>query len=240
MNFLLHFELAWRERQAASTALGAMLPDLWRMAARPARAKRDVRAPDASSPELARVLEGIAHHLEADTWFHREAEFTEGEEVAARALGETGIARMRLFGHVAWEMCLDGALIRSDPHLEARVRDACSHEPTRAAATAAARLHHHAYFATTPEAEGLFHARMQRLLAAVASFELPGGYADAHGVCVRLEGLRAAFGLGRLDPGESARVTRALAALEPLADSATRRLLERREGGRSADHQPHF
>src|SRR5687768_1786649 len=63
MNFLLHRRLALDELGSRPAAVGAMLPDLWRMADRRVRAREEVSFSEASLSELER---GVAHHLEAD------------------------------------------------------------------------------------------------------------------------------------------------------------------------------
>src|SRR5205085_1200656 len=121
MNFLLHRHLAARDLGSPSAAHGAMLPDLWRIVDRRVRAteaepRRDaiagVRA--GGGDRLAEVMAGIAHHLEADRWFHASAVFSVGERATAARFREAGFfaPRMGLLGHVAWELLLDGALVR--------------------------------------------------------------------------------------------------------------------------------
>src|SRR5262245_409437 len=101
-----------------------MLPDLWRMADRRVRphrdplaaAERDAGPKEPSDPkDLADVLSGIAHHVRIDRWFHQTDVFTRGERFAADRLRAARVAapRLPLFAHVLWEMCLDGALVRS-------------------------------------------------------------------------------------------------------------------------------
>src|SRR5690606_24114744 len=77
------------------------------------RARALTPQPDVASP-LAEVLGGVAHHLEADRWFHPTPEFTEGERETADALRNAGARapKITLFAHAAWEMCLDGAWVR--------------------------------------------------------------------------------------------------------------------------------
>ena len=111
MNFLLHHHLALRDLGRPEAAAGAMLPDVWRMADRRARARS--REPGADGGLLDPVSQGVGHHLAVDTWFHRAAVFTEGETATREALRQAREApKMGLFAHVAWELCLDGALLR--------------------------------------------------------------------------------------------------------------------------------
>ncbi len=233
MNFLLHAYLAERELGEGGPALGAMLPDLWRMAARSARARRGVRGPERGAGPLAAVLGGVDHHLEVDTWFHRTEFFREGEQRTAEAFARVpaeGAPKLRLFAHVTWEMLLDGALVRRLGHERAAAMVARAFAQSRAAASEAADLHH----GTRREAAGVdratFEARMTRLFDAVETFALPGGYADAGGVVARLAGIRAAFGLP--PPDETARGTwrAAVAGVEPFADDTLGALLAHRDG----------
>lgn len=119
MNFLLHRELAAAALGSPAAAYGAMLPDLWPLADRRVRVARVEVAPAPAAeggpdPRDAEVMSGIAHHLEADRWFHGADVFLAGEDrTEARFRQAAFVApRMLLFAHITWELCLDGALIR--------------------------------------------------------------------------------------------------------------------------------
>src|SRR6476619_4856605 len=122
-----------------------MLPDLWRMADRRVRATRlPGRQPD-GAPELEAVLIGIEHHLDVDRWFHGADVFADGERLTSERIRETGLIapKRALFGHIAWELCLDGALVRRDglePTLRALNDGFAAAE--RGPARSAAGLHH--------------------------------------------------------------------------------------------------
>src|SRR5512132_2779549 len=114
VNFLLHHHLALRDLGAPDAAVGAMLPDLWRMADRRVRPAVGELPPSDSNNEasaLPRVLAGIAHHVAADRWFHRDPVFLDGEQLTAARLRSVAAdaPRIGLFAHVLWELCLDGA-----------------------------------------------------------------------------------------------------------------------------------
>ncbi len=226
MNLLLHFELASRDSGSDVVGFGAMLPDLWRMAARPARARRGVTA--AGQAPLSELLAGIEHHLDADDWFHRSNHFVEGERRAREALGDTGSPRMRLFAHVAWELCLDGSLVRAlgDAELGTRVRAAAL--ASASASGQAADLHHREARARAAVDEPTYQARLARIVDGVSSFELPRGYADARGVALRLAGIRSQFRLPPPTAVELDRWASALATLEPHADRTAHDLVTRR------------
>jgi hypothetical protein len=221
LNFLLHFRLAQRDLGDDAAALGAMLPDLWRMAARPARARRD---PGAADAELRSVQRGVAHHLEADRWFHRSRFFSPGERATAASLAGTQLPRASLFGHIVWEMCLDGALIRHVglDELQREVEGAIRGREGLAARVG--DLHHGDARLRAGVSAQHFELRMRRLFLALSSFELPEGYAHARGVAVRLAGVRSALGLPAVD-GEIARWAEAVAPIEPLADAMIGELL---------------
>lgn len=228
MNFVLHAYLAQADHGAPATTLGAMLPDLWRMVARPARSKRGVVA-HTEDRDLRLVLAGVDHHLEADRWFHASRHFTDGEAATTEALGAAardGSPRLRLFAHVTWEMCLDGALVRRAgvgplaETLAAAIRHGAD------AARRAADLHHGEARRAAGLDDAVFAERMDRLLQAVSSFVLPEGYAHAEGVAARLAGVRRALGLGLASQAERARWAVAIGSVEPLADAAVAALLQ--------------
>ena len=114
MNFLLHRHLAERDLGSPAAGIGAMLPDLWRMADRRVRPSRGVAAEAQDPTELADVLAGIEHHLRVDRWFHTAEAFVEGERQMAAQFRQAGVdaPKFGMFAHVAWEMWLDGALVR--------------------------------------------------------------------------------------------------------------------------------
>jgi hypothetical protein len=204
-----------------------MLPDLWRMAARPARSRRGVKSSHVSA-DVAAVLGGIDHHLQADRWFHDTPYFVEGEATMGTALREVQSAasrRLRLFAHVTWEMCLDGALVRrvGAGDVERVLFQAI--DGRDAAARTAAELHHGSARRAAGVEDGLFEGRMIRLLDAVGSFALPSGYADPAGVAMRLAGIRSAFGFAPPTPSERAKWESAIASVEPTADRLVAALL---------------
>ncbi len=226
MNFLAHFHLAYEDTDDLAAALGAMLPDLWRMAARPARARRGLAFDAARMTALAR---GIEHHFETDAWFHGEPGFASFESAVGDALSEVDDGRsrrLRLFAHIAAEMALDGALIRwRGPALRGSVRAAI--DAHTGAAADAADLHH----AERRRAAGVdparFADRMTRLFDAIGSFSLPGGYAIPEGLAARLAGVRGSFGMVA-EPTDLARWAEAFDRVAPLADATLVAVLERR------------
>jgi hypothetical protein len=229
VNFLFHFELAAHDSGRDRVGVGAMLPDFWRMVARPARARRDVSLESAGDDEALReILEGVRHHLAADVWFHKSELFSEGEALANAALAQTGSKRMGLFGHVVWEMCLDGALLRlvGRDQLAARIDSALAE--SREAAARAADIHHREARERGGVDPAVFEARMNRLFDAVASFALPDGYMNAEGVALRTRGVRAAFGMPEPTGDELAIWEHAIRGLEPAADRAARGITSRR------------
>ncbi len=240
MNFVLHAHLAESDHGDPAVTLGAMLPDLWRMVARPARSKRGVSVPGVD-PALASILAGVEHHLEVDRWFHESRHFRLGEAATTEALGTVPrelSPRLRLFGHVTWEMCLDGALVRrlGVPSL-ARTLSRAVREGTTAAERAA-ELHHGEARRAAGLDDAVFEERMGRLLEAVSSFALPEGYAYAEGVAARLAGIRRALGIGYATSAERARWAEALAAIEPLADEAVAALLADETRARATIKRP--
>lgn len=240
MNFVLHAHLADVDHGDPGVTLGAMLPDLWRMVARPARARRDLAAEEEGA-EVRAVLAGVHHHLVADRWFHATPHFLEGEAATSRALGAVPrevSPRLRLFAHVTWEMCLDGALLRrlGQDAVAAVLSRAISGEPF--AASRAAELHHGAQRRAAGVEDAWFEETMGRLLDAVRSFVLPHGCAYAEGIAMRLSGVRRAMGLGIATAAERERWTDAIATVEPIADAAIVALLADPSRPRGPSAQP--
>jgi hypothetical protein len=203
-----------------------MLPDLWRMAHRHVRPSLGpVEA--GSSVRLSEMLAGVTHHGRVDTAFHASASFREGERTMARALGAIEAPRLSLFAHIAWELCLDGALVRREgTTLLSRVRDgiALARETTddETAALAAARVHH---FARKGEAlPPGFDARADHMLRELGRGRWIEGYAEGAVVAERIDGIRTRLGFEALAPERRAilgavfddAIDRAASALDPL------------------------
>jgi hypothetical protein len=222
LNFLLHRHFALRELGSEAAAIGAMLPDLWRMADRRVRARRSVEPVDEAS--LGELLEGIEHHHAADLWFHKNEVFLEGEQRTTAALREAGAsaARLGLFGHVAWEMCLDGALVRREglARLLSALRPGLAR--TEGARARAAELHHFERREHAAEDRAAFEARLARLCAEVARGPWIEGYQHGEGITDRLSGVRARLGLPPIVGDDRERVA---VALEPLCQDAERALV---------------
>lgn len=229
MNFVLHAYLAQRDLGDAAATLGAILPDLWRMVARPARTRRDVHTNE--DDELAGVLAGIDHHLRADAWFHKTPFFTEGERATNAALAtvpsETS-PRLRLFAHATWEMCLDGALVRLAGEKVVRTTLADAIHGREDVAARAAELHNGEARRAAGVEDAVFRARMTRAFEAVESFALPAGYSTADGVSLRLVGMRAGMGFAPPETTVRDRWIEALTEVEPVADRLVVELLEDR------------
>jgi hypothetical protein len=224
VNFLLHHRLAWLDLGRPAAAAGAMLPDVWRMADRRARARPSPGPRDAGA--AGDVSDGVAHHLSVDAWFHGAEVFTRGEALAAEALGRAREARKaRLFAHVAWELCLDGALLRR-LGTESVLRDvARSIDAVRPDAhRRAANLH----TALRPDERDAFDVRVDRILDAIARGPWVADYASASGVVERLDGVRARLGFAALSEPDRDVVTKGLGAFEREADAAIQAMLESR------------
>jgi hypothetical protein len=197
VNFLLHHHFAALELSDAPhpdlVAIGAMLPDLFRMA-RPRRHPRKMEAPaSALSDEHRALIRGCEHHAEIDKWFHSSEAFVRGERDLRHAFLLPDSPKLVLFAHAAWEMCLDGAWLRQATYEErARLRATSKAGPfTQAVA------YHEGVTAGLDDASlASFDGRMRRILAAFADETIYLDYLDARGIARRLAGIRAAFGLG--------------------------------------------
>jgi hypothetical protein len=220
VNFLLHHHLAARDLGSAAGALGAMLPDVWRMADRRAHAREAASAQQDGS--VRAVLDGVAHHVAVDARFHAAQVFTLGERTTRDALrGASRAPKLALFAHVAWELCLDGALVRRaglEPLLDglrSSIRAVRPDAHHRAALTAVPSLRER-----TEDERGRFDARVDQILDAIALGPWVAGYATGGGILERLEGVRARLGLTRLPALDRESVGRALDDLSRRADAA--------------------
>ncbi len=202
-----------------------MLPDVWRMADRRARARAgETRAVETSSEVVRSVGDGIGHHLKADAWFHGTPSFDRGERAARNALHAALEApKLGLFAHIAWELCLDGALLRRvgiDAVLDA-VR--VSIEAVRPEA------HHRAADGWVPDLpagdRGRFEGRVDQILDAIGEGRWIAGYATAAGIVERLEGLRARLGFRPMAGRDRDAVAAALEPVERAADLALEEIL---------------
>jgi hypothetical protein len=230
MNFLLHRRLALDELGSPHAAVGAMLPDLWRMADRRMRARDAVPLPAENLLELER---GVAHHLEADRWFHRHAVFREGEATTASHLrGAAGadLPKLGLFAHAAWEMCLDGALLsRRGVKAELAALRADLDDVGCAPAVALA-LHHRGAGRAADDAS--FPSRMERIWTALGEGSWIAGYCQPDGLAAALIGMRLRFGLQAPDAPARDRLSGALGDVLATALPAVDRLLAERALGR--------
>jgi hypothetical protein len=178
-----------------------MLPDLWRMAHRHVRPAHGAVVPR-NWLRLEEVMAGIAHHGRADAAFHASASFQSGEKWITRELATVGAPRLSLFGHIAWELCLDGALVRREGRaLLDKVRDAvgsaCEKSQGESAVDAAARIHHAARKGEPLPSE--LNARVGRMLVEVGRGGWIEGYAQGAVVADRLGGIRARLGFAPVE-----------------------------------------
>jgi hypothetical protein len=223
VNFLLHHRLAAKDLGSPAAAIGAMLPDLWRIADRRVRPgpRSDPSFEGEDGRTLAGVLAGIAHHLEADRWFHDAPVFVEGEKATREAIQAAGLSapRMGLFAHILWELCLDGALVRAvglGAILE-ELRDGFMHVARDGSAHRAATLHHFGRVARSDDDRAAFDQRMDRIAFELTRGPWIDGYQHGDGIAARLDAIRERVGLGRLESDERARLA---GAIESLLDRA--------------------
>jgi hypothetical protein len=229
MNFLLHRHLAAGAFGSPVAGVGAVLPDLWRMADRRARARPP--APGAIAARTATpldlVLAGIAHHLDSDGWFHRSPLFTDGERATAARLRAAGLRapRMPLLAHATWELCLDGALVRREGAGAIRGALADGHRAAGDACALALDACTAVGATVAPAERRQLTARMERMWRALLDGEWIDAYRDGAGVAHLLDGIRRRVGLSPLAADDLPRLGAALDSLGPDADGALAALL---------------
>jgi hypothetical protein len=120
------------------------------------------------------------------------------------------VPRLSLFGHIAWELCLDGALVRREGEaltdgIRDAVLDASSADAGPSVIERAARAHHTARKgdATAQLPDG-FAARMDRMVREVGRSPWIAGYARGAIVAERIEGIRTRLGLAPAEPAQRA------------------------------------
>ena len=228
MNFLLHRHLAATELSSRAAGVGAMLPDLWRMVDRRVRASDEESPTDevAGGPRgvVGELAQGVRHHLAADAWFHGAPVFVDGERATIEALRVAEVPRSGLFAHVTWELCLDGALVRSvgAEALQWELRRALG-ECDGTTLDVLADRHHFARVERAPVERARFQARMRGLIERLAvgpAHEWIAHYATARGVSAMVSRIRERVGLASLTDEEAGRMSAALEPLLPYADRA--------------------
>jgi hypothetical protein len=230
MNFLLHRHLAARDLGTAAAGIGAMLPDLWRMVDRRVRPARERIDATEATAEVTAVLAGIEHHLAADRWFHSAAVFEDGERITRERFHAARIdaPKVALFAHVAWELCLDGALVRREglDRTTARLDEGFA-IATGAPAGAAALIHHFGRMLRSAGERSAFDAGMARLFGALARGPWVASYRTGAGVAKRVEGMRIRLGLGGFTSDDRERLAEAIDDLATPADAAVGEILDR-------------
>ncbi len=206
MNFLLHRELAVRALGSPAAGHGAMLPDLWRLADRRVRAVRTEIAPAAPDGDGrdAEVFAGVAHHLEADRWFHGADVFLDGEDRTEERFRKAAFVapRMLLLAHIAWELCLDGALVRRRGH--AQVIRALAEGMSVASGVPSERAARRYHFdvpgraGCAPEDFAAFAARMRAMEARLVAGPWIEAYASGAGLARVLDHIRRGLQLPAL------------------------------------------
>jgi hypothetical protein len=233
VNFLLHRHLAHAAHGSPLAGLGAMLPDLWRMADRRVRPAFPVQdawtALGDHDADTAAVMRGIEHHLEVDLWFHEHAVFTIGERATAAALrsARTTAKKLALFAHPLWEMCLDGALVRRLGAAAVRAAVADAFARGAAAARTAVRAHHFAHTAGSDSYLPELDARMSWLGDELGTGPWIEGYAHPEGLVRGLAGIRRRLGLPPFPDDERDRLIPEVATLAASADTALDEILAR-------------
>jgi hypothetical protein len=222
LNFLLHRFLAARDSGSAIAGIGAMLPDLWRMVDRRVRPVPGPVATFDGGDELASVLWGIEHHLQVDRWFHSAKAFLEGERRTTESLRASGVdaPKLGLFGHIAWELCLDGSLVRREGFDETLQTLRDGFDAVGPPAHRAVALHHFDRIERTTSERRAFEDGLQGLIAELTRGRLIAGYQSGPGVVRRIEGIRVRLGFPGFAESDRQKLGEVLDALGPHADAA--------------------
>jgi hypothetical protein len=130
--------------------------------------------------------------------------------------------KLRLFAHIAWELCLDGALLRRFG-LESVLR------AVRTSIEAVKPDAHHRVaddWVDLPlDDRSRFERRVDQILDAIAEGRWVAGYATGAGVVERLEGLRGRLGLVAMSQSDRERVAAALEPVQYVADAGLEEVL---------------
>jgi hypothetical protein len=227
LNFLLHRLLAKRQMGDVLGGVGAMLPDFWRMAHRRMRPRRLEWGSDAS-PAALRLLAGVRHHVESDRWFHARLGFAreEAETVAALRGAAPALNKIGMFGHPAWEMCLDGALLLRDGperHLQKLREDFGTFDHNTLWEVAARAC------GDELAADASFRANSARIIDGLLEGSWILGYGFAEGLVDRLSGIRRHVGLDVIVEPQRSRLIDALGGRLEVASDVLPALLTEAE-----------
>jgi hypothetical protein len=241
LNFLLHRYLASRDLASPTAGIGAMLPDIWRMADRRVRPGVGTAPPsEDAGPELDAILKGIDHHIQSDTWFHLSRMLLDGERLTADRLRECRIdaPKLGLFSHIGWELLLDGALLRREG-LEPTVRAirAGFGIGTGGPADRAAGMHHFDRVERTVEERSAFAAGVRRLFEEIGRGPWIESYLRGGGIARTIQGIRVRLGFPPFSERERARIGSGFEELAPAADMALEQILAHGTPADNATHQ---
>lgn len=195
-----------------------MLPDLWRLAHRRAHVHRLPL-----EPALPALREGLAHHTLTDRWFHEADALHQGEQALLDAFAREQITapKLRLFAHPLWEICLDGALVRTLGVTPCRqwlgLIFAEASSPRAMAQRAMASV-------LGPDGDA-FLGRMEKIDKDLTHGPWLEAYTRGDGVAWCLDAMRLRSGLTRIDGDALGRLGRCIDALAPLADRSVEEIL---------------
>ncbi len=197
MNFIGHATVAGWEDEAPLFGVGAILPDLARMAGA-------VRAPEAHDDEVRR---GVACHHRVDAVFHDTPTFVGLSGQLRQRLTEQGVSRPAALGtaHIGIELLLDGELVG---RTEVARRWWGVVEATRELPASRLRW-------PDPEPAARYDALRHRLT------ELAAGYVDPRVVAGRVLAILDRRPRLRPAAGDGAAITAALVDFAPLVADRT-------------------
>ncbi len=153
----------------------------------------------------------------------------EREAIALLAHAKIEARHIRLFGHVMWELCLDGELVRRDGTRETLAELREGFEAAGTSVREAVEMHRkdRSGAATSPDERRIFDRDLDRICDGLARGPWVAGYASGEGIAERIGGVRVRLGLGALHAEDTRKLARVGDELLDRAVPAVTRILAR-------------
>ena len=128
--------------------------------------------------------------------------------------------KLGLFAHIAWELCLDGSLVRREGFDETLQTLRDGFDAVGPPAHRAVALHHFDRIERTTSERRAFEDALQGLIGELTRGRLIAAYQSGPGVARRIEGIRMRLGFPSFDESDRQKLGEVLDALGPHADAA--------------------